>query len=98
MLDAAAAAWPDLADDRKGLLLRLAETGAHHLPAGGGELEEELRRHVGEWVAVRGSCLLAADLEASVVVRWLHEHGERAEQMFRVPAGDAELPAEHGLA
>jgi hypothetical protein len=97
LLDRAAAAWPDLAHDRKRLLLRLAETGAEHLPEPADELDRALREHVGRWVAVRGGRLLVAADDATSVVTWLQEHGERAEQLFRVPESVEDLPAEHGV-
>ncbi len=98
LLDEAALAWPELAGDRKALLLRLAETGARHLPPARADLEAELRAHGGDWVAIRGSRLLIADPQAEVVVGWLRDHGERADSVFRVPAGEGEIPAEHGVA
>jgi hypothetical protein len=47
--------------------------------------EAQLRQHVGEWVATRGTDLLFAAPEAKSVITWLTEHGERAESMYKVP-------------
>lgn len=98
LLDLAATAWPELAGDRKELLLRLAETGAQRLPAAHAGLDDQLRRHTGDWVAVRDGQILTASPDPGAVVRWLREHHERAEQLFRVPANDAEIVGEHGQA
>ncbi|HWT94184.1 MAG TPA: hypothetical protein VN238_14355 [Solirubrobacteraceae bacterium] len=97
LLDRAAAAWPDIAHDRKRLLLRLAETGAEHLPQPADDLDGTLRDHAGQWVAIRDGRLLVAADDATAVVTWLQEHGERAEELYRVPASVEDLPAEHGL-
>lgn len=99
LLDRAAAAWPDLAGNRKALLVRLAETGAEHLPPPSLTAPElDLRRHVGDWVALRDGALLVAAPDAEAVVTWLRAHGERADQVFRVPADDAAIAAAHGAA
>jgi hypothetical protein len=47
--------------------------------------EAQLRRHVGEWVATRGTDLLFAAPDAKSVITWLIEHDERAESMYKVP-------------
>jgi hypothetical protein len=98
LLDRAARSWPELAGDRKALLMRLVETGAEQLPGDGDELEQRLREHVGEWVAIGGGRLLVAAAEAGDVVSWLRERGERAEQVFRVPARAEQVVSGHGAA
>jgi hypothetical protein len=47
--------------------------------------DAQLRRHVGEWVATRGTDLLCAAPDAKSVITWLTEHDERAEAMYKVP-------------
>lgn len=98
LLDDAANAWPELAGDRKALLLRLAERGGRDLAAAPSALDGELREHVGRWVAIRHSRLLHAADNAGDVARWLRSEGERADELFRVPASDAEIVTEHGVA
>lgn len=99
LLDLAAAAWPEQAADRKALLLRLAETGAQHLSESPGELSlaERLRPHAGRWVAIRGDRLLYAAEHAGAVARWLQEHDEHADQLYRVPSDASEVGGEHAL-
>jgi hypothetical protein len=97
MLDQAALAWPELSGDRKQLLLRLAQTGARHLPPPSAVLEDQLREHVGEWVAVGDGRVLVAASSPGDVARWLRENGLRAEQLYRVPAEPADVVGEHGL-
>lgn len=99
LLDDAAEAWPHLAGDRKALLLRLAERGGRDLAsAEATALDLELREQVGRWVAIRGSRLLHVADDPGDVARWLRSRGERADQLFRVPASDTDIAAEHGLA
>lgn len=99
LLDLAAAAWPEQAGDRKALLLRLAETGAQHLTSSSQDLPlaDRLLPHAGRWVAIRGERLLYAAEHAGAVVRWLQEHDERADQLYRVPREASEVGGEHGL-
>lgn len=59
--------------------------------------EDRLHRHVGEWVAVRDGRLLVADADPAVVVAWLRERAERAEQLYRVPGCAQDIATEHGL-
>jgi hypothetical protein len=46
---------------------------------------EALEPFVGQWVATRGPNVLVAAQDPRTVVRWLAEHGQQAESMFRVP-------------
>jgi hypothetical protein len=97
-LDRAAESWPELANDRKSLLLRLAQLGAAHLPAPAGpSLDAQLRKHAGDWVAVRGDRLLVSGADAEEVAAWLRRHRERAEQLFRVPLEAQDVATEHGV-
>ena len=101
ILDRAASTWPELAGDRKGLLLRLAETGAERIAAERTEaedLETELSAYVGQWVAIRDGRLLVARDDVTDVVAWIRAHRERAGSIFRVPQQDEEPATEHGLA
>lgn len=97
LLDSAAKAWPELAGDRKRLLLRLMEFGSARLAsAADAGLDAELRKHAGEWVAVRDGRVLFAGADVAGVVHWLREQGHRAEQLYRVPMEIEELSGEHG--
>jgi hypothetical protein len=101
LLDRAAVAWPDERQDRKALLVRLARLGAEHLPeaaVGTPSLDDALAVHRGSWVAVRGDRLLVAASTVTEVAAWLRERGERADQLFRVPAAEGDVVTEHGLA
>jgi hypothetical protein len=99
LLDRASRAFPDIAHDRKALLLRLAELGADALPtACRPALVEQLRANAGRWVAVRDESVLTSATDPEGVVAWLREHDERAAQTFRVPAEDGQLGSSHGLA
>ncbi len=60
-------------------------------------LDAELRRHCGLWVAVRGQEVLASAADVAELVRWLGDHGESAEQIYRVPAQRSEVVGEHGI-
>jgi hypothetical protein len=51
-------------------------------------LAEALRPFVGLWVALRGDDVLVAAASPSEVVRWLTQHGQRAQAMFRVVDSD----------
>ena len=94
LLDTAAAAWPEHADDRKALLLRLAERGAEDLTPVASNLDAELSDHIGQWAAIKDDRLLIADADVGVVVQWLREHKVRG-QVFRVPGSDYDF-GEHG--
>lgn len=98
LLDDAARAWPDLADDRKALLLRLAERGAQDLPPAPADLDDEIQSHVGRWVAIQDGRILTVRDDVEGVVRWLRDHGTSADSMFKVLAGEDEIVSEHGLA
>lgn len=50
---------------------------------------EQLRPHIGEWVAVRGDDVLVGADSAAAVISWLSHHDRRADSIFRVPEDDA---------
>lgn len=54
----------------------------------GGRQAEALRPHIGKWVAIRGPEVLIAGDSFEEVYRWLEEHGEQADGMFRVPSSE----------
>ena len=89
--------WPELADDRKALLLRARfEAGAAALPAA--DESDALQAHAGEWVAVtRRSAPRRRAERVAEVVAWLRERGERGAAVHRVPADDEDVAAEHGV-
>jgi hypothetical protein len=97
LLDRAAAAWPEVSNDRKQLLLRLAETGAEHLPAPTQALDAQSLEYVGKWVAIADDRVIFAAESAGDVVRWLRRHRRRADQLYRVPRSEADIVSEHGL-
>lgn len=99
LLDRAARRWPALAEDRKALLLRLAEAGDESLADERSDaLDAELRANAGRWVAVAHGRLLTAADDAAAVVTKLREQGLAAEQLFRVPGAAEDVAGEHGLA
>ncbi len=49
---------------------------------------EALAPFIGQWVATRGADVLVAASEPKTVVRWLAEHAQQADSMFRVPASE----------
>src|ERR1700712_4707318 len=53
--------------------------------------DAQLRAHVGEWVATRGTKLLVAAADAKSVVAWLGEHNEKADTMYKVPRDLSEV-------
>jgi hypothetical protein len=99
LLDRAAHACPELAHNRKALLLYAAEVGAGHLLDGrveeGADLDGELLRHIGDWVAVGRGRLLAAGPDPQTVAALLRESGVRAEQLYRVPADEDAIASGH---
>lgn len=66
---------------RPGPAKRRGESALHH----------DLRAHVGEWVAVRGSELLAFGPDAKTVIAQLKERGEIADAMYKVPRDLSEI-------
>lgn len=60
-------------------------------------LERELLEPAGEWVAIADRRLLTSAADAGSVVRWLRAHHQRAERVFRVPAGEHDVVGEHTL-
>jgi hypothetical protein len=84
-LDRAADRWPEARDNRKELLLRLVRFADEHLDAEPRyDLEAELARHLGDWVAVRDDRVIFAAPSAGEVATWLRERRQRADQLFRV--------------
>jgi hypothetical protein len=62
-------------------------------PRGGVEpvtepLSDRLRPLVGQWVAVVDKDVIHAANTPQELVRWLSQHGERADRVFRVPEDD----------
>ncbi len=59
------------------------------------DLVAVLRRHIGSWVAIRGSSVIVSRNSPLAVVSFLREHNLRADSIFRVPK-DArqEIPGE----
>ena len=45
---------------------------------------------VGQWVATKGTEVLVAAREPGTVVRWLAQHNQQADSMFRVPSEEYE--------
>lgn len=48
-------------------------------------LADRLRPLAGDWVAIRDDDILHACPTPQALVRWLSEHGQKADSMFRVP-------------
>ena len=51
---------------------------------------DALEPFVGQWVATRGPEVLVAANDPKEVVRWLAEHRQQADSMFRVPRDEFE--------
>jgi len=71
--------------------------GAAPLPSGPGPSVRRARPSasaldpfVGQWVATRGAEVLVAAREPGAVVRWLAQHNQQADSMFRVPSEEYE--------
>lgn len=61
-------------------------TTEHHPASGAGEsLAADLRSLVGRWVAIKGDDLLYEAETPQELVRWLTEHNQKADRVFRVP-------------
>ena len=50
---------------------------------------ENLRPHIGEWVAVKDDQVLVAAATPTAVLAWLSQHDQQADSMFRVPESEA---------
>lgn len=55
------------------------------------DLDQQLRKHIGEWVAVRDGELLVAAPDAKTVIAWLKERADSAEAMYKVPRDLTEI-------
>jgi hypothetical protein len=58
-------------------------------------LAEQMRAFTGEWIAIKGDEILHASSTPQALVRWLGNHGQKADSVFRVPEDDL---AANGLA
>jgi hypothetical protein len=54
-------------------------------PEAGESLADHLRARVGRWVAIKGDDVLYDAETPQELVRWLTEHGQKADTVFRVP-------------
>lgn len=89
-IDRAALAWPELQQDRAGLLRRIIELGGERLPPpriGPADLAE----YEGRWVALTDDRVVLSGATPGEVAQGLVERGIRAEQLFRVPVDDTEI-------
>jgi hypothetical protein len=50
---------------------------------------EQLRPHIGEWVAVKDDDVLVAANTPTAVLAWLSQHDQTADSMFCVPVSEA---------
>ena len=67
---------------RRGVASRAPATGG---VAGEERVADRLRPHLGQWVAIKDDEVLYAASSPQRLVRWLTEHGQKADSMFRVP-------------
>jgi len=51
-------------------------------------LAERMRPFTGEWIAIRDDEILHASSTPQALVRWLGNHGQKADSVFRVPEDD----------
>jgi hypothetical protein len=51
-------------------------------------LAERMRAFTGEWIAIRDDEILHASSTPQALVRWLGNHGQKADSVFRVPEDD----------
>jgi hypothetical protein len=51
-------------------------------------LVDQLRSHIGQWVAIKGEDVVGAADTADDLVRWLRRHEQTADRMFRVPGSE----------
>lgn len=51
-------------------------------------LADQLRPLSGQWVAIKDDDVLHAAASPQELVRWLGQHGQKADSMFRVPEGE----------
>lgn len=63
--------------------------GAIDAAARGEDPVEELRRYIGQWVALRRNEVLVGAPSASEVISWLARYNQQADAIFRVPEDDA---------
>lgn len=96
-LDRAAAAWPELANDRKALLLRTLEHGAATLEPAESDLDREVRKHAGEWVAIRHNQLLMTSTDGKEILDWVKANDLQLDYFYRVPeSAEGWEVGEHG--
>lgn len=51
-------------------------------------LAERMRAFTGEWIAIKDDEILHASNTPQALVRWLGNHGQKADSVFRVPEDD----------
>jgi hypothetical protein len=51
-------------------------------------LAERMRAFTGEWIAIKDDEILHASSTPQALVRWLGNHGQKADSVFRVPEDD----------
>jgi hypothetical protein len=51
-------------------------------------LAERMRPFIGEWIAIKDDEILHASSTPQALVRWLGNHGQKADSVFRVPEDD----------
>jgi hypothetical protein len=51
-------------------------------------LAERMRAFTGEWIAIKDDQILHASSTPQALVRWLGNHGQKADSVFRVPEDD----------
>jgi hypothetical protein len=51
-------------------------------------LAERMRAFTGEWIAIKNDEILHASSTPQALVRWLGNHGQKADSVFRVPEDD----------
>lgn len=51
-------------------------------------LAERMRDFTGEWIAIKDDEILHASSTPQALVRWLGNHGQKADSVFRVPEDD----------
>jgi hypothetical protein len=61
------------------------ETALEITEASGESLAERMRAFTGEWIAIKDDEILHASNTPQALVRWLGNHGQKADSVFRVP-------------